>query len=63
MLLGAILDGIARGDFMVAPWDADKACRYCNFDAICPRARAAYVERKATDDRLADFVNTIRSVP
>ena len=63
VLLGAILDGIARGDFMVAPWDADKACRYCNFDAICPRARAAYVERKATDDRLADFVNTIRSVP
>jgi RecB family exonuclease len=61
-LLGAILDGIRRGDFMVAPWDADKACRYCDFDPICPRGRSAYVKRKAADDRLTVFATTVRSV-
>ena len=62
-LLGTVLDGIARGDFMVAPWDADSACRYCDFDAVCPRARAAYVKRRAADERLARFSEQIRSVP
>jgi ATP-dependent helicase/DNAse subunit B len=62
-LLGAILDGIARGDFMVAPWDADKACRYCRFDPVCPRGRSAYVKRKAADERLTGFATTVRSVP
>ena len=61
-LLGAILDGIARGDFMVAPWDPDSACRYCDFDPICPRGRASYVKRKAGDARLAPFATTIRSI-
>jgi ATP-dependent helicase/nuclease subunit B len=62
-LLGAILDGIARGDFMVAPWDEKKACAYCDFNAVCPPARAAYVKRKATDGRLARYVENVRSVP
>ncbi len=62
-VLGAVLDGIARGDFMVAPWDEGSACTYCDFNAICPRPRAAYVKRKAGDDRLARFSDQIRSVP
>lgn len=62
-VLGAVLDGIARGDFMVAPWDEGSACTYCDFNAICPRPRAAYVKRKAGDDRLARFNDQIRSVP
>jgi ATP-dependent helicase/nuclease subunit B len=60
--LGAVLDGIARGDFMVAPWDPDSACRYCDFDAICPRGRSAYVERKAADERLSRFTDELRSI-
>jgi RecB family exonuclease len=61
--LGAVLDGIARGDFMVAPWDSESACRYCDFDAICPRGRSAYVERKAADERLATLTNELRNIP
>lgn len=61
-LLGAVLEAIARGDFMVAPWDADTACRYCDFDPICPRGRTAYVKRKAADERLGAFATSIRSV-
>ena len=62
-LLDAILDGIARGDFMVAPWDEKKACTYCDFNAICPPARAAFVKRKAADERLVRYVEQVRSVP
>jgi RecB family exonuclease len=59
-VLAGIRDGIARGDFMVAPWDASKACRYCDFDAVCPRSRAAYVKRKVGDARLGAFVQQVR---
>ena len=45
-LLGEIVDGIARGDFMVAPWNVEKACRYCDLKGICPTPRADYVERR-----------------
>ncbi len=62
-VLGTVLDGIARGDFMVAPWNDSSACTYCDFNAICPRPRGAYVKRKAGDDRLAHFSDQIRSVP
>lgn len=62
-LLSGVLDCIARGDFMVVPHDVDVACRFCDFDALCPRGRAAYVKRKAADERLADFNERIRSVP
>ena len=61
--LAAVLDGIARGDFMVAPWDLNSACHYCDFDAICPRARSAYVERRSADERLARFTDELRSIP
>ena len=44
-LLAAILDGIARGDFMIAPWKETSACGYCDFNEICPRARGGYVKR------------------
>jgi ATP-dependent helicase/nuclease subunit B len=61
-LLGAMLDAIDRGDFMIAPYDADKACRYCDMNPVCPRPRAAYVERKAGDARIAVIDAQIRSV-
>jgi RecB family exonuclease len=61
-MLGAILDGIARGDFMVAPWDAKTACRWCEFDAVCPRRRVQYVDRRGADDRLRPFIDNVRSV-
>jgi hypothetical protein len=61
-LLGAMLAGMDRGDFMVAPWDPDVACRYCDFDPICPVARDAYVERKKGDERMAALLEDIRSV-
>jgi ATP-dependent helicase/DNAse subunit B len=60
--LEGIRTGIARGDFMVAPWDADRACRYCNFNPVCPRSRAAYVDRKAGDPRLRPFVEHVRGL-
>ena len=60
-LLDAILDSIARGDFLVAPWDEDTACRWCAFDGICPTARSAYLKRKSDDDRRARFEAEIRS--
>ena len=62
-LLAGVLDGIARGDFMVAPWNEKKACMYCDFDPICPTARGAYVKRKEGDERFATFAERVRSVP
>jgi RecB family exonuclease len=62
-LLQAMLEGIDRGDFMVAPWDPDKACGYCDFNRICPMPRKAYVERKQADARLAPFLERVRGVP
>jgi len=62
VLLGAMLDAIERGDFMIAPHDPDKACTYCDMNPVCPRPRAAYVERKADDPRLAVIDEQIRSV-
>jgi ATP-dependent helicase/DNAse subunit B len=59
-LLVGIRSGIDRGDFMVAPWDASKACRFCDFDPVCPRARAAYLKRKGGDTRLGRFVEQVR---
>ena len=50
------------GDIMIAPYDADKACRYCDMNPVCPRPRAAYVERKAGDARIAVIDEQIRSV-
>jgi RecB family exonuclease len=62
-LLAAILDAIARGDFMVAPWDPEKACKYCDMNDVCPRPRDKYVERRARDARMVRFDDDIRSVP
>src|SRR6476646_3742450 len=45
-LLEAVVGGIGRGDFLVAPWKPDDACKYCAFDPVCPRPRKAYVERR-----------------
>ncbi|MGO9977402.1 MAG: PD-(D/E)XK nuclease family protein [Solirubrobacteraceae bacterium] len=62
-LLVSVLDGVARGDFMIAPWKDDgSACRYCDFNEICPGARGGYMKRKAADDRLARLASEIRSV-
>jgi PD-(D/E)XK nuclease superfamily len=61
-LLGAIVDGIARGDFMVAPWKESSACTYCDFKPICPRGPEAYMERRGADSRLATFTERIRGV-
>jgi hypothetical protein len=61
-LLAGILDGVARGDFMVAPYKPDSACGYCDFNPICPRQREAFVSRKAGDDRLSLFSQQVRSV-
>jgi RecB family exonuclease len=62
-LLRGVLDGIARGDFMVAPFDEHKACTYCNFNSICPTGRGAYMKRKASDPRLEQFSEQVRGVP
>jgi RecB family exonuclease len=61
-LLAAILGAIDRGDFMVAPWDAEKACRYCDLNPVCPVPRAKYVERKERDPRMARFIEEIRDI-
>ena len=62
-LLVAVLDGISRGDFMIAPWKDDgSACKYCDFNEICPGARGGYVERKGGDDRLSQLAIDIRSI-
>jgi ATP-dependent helicase/nuclease subunit B len=61
-LLAAIVDGVARGDFMVAPWKESSACTYCDFKPICPRGPEAYMERRAADPRLATFAERIRGV-
>lgn len=62
-LLVAVLDGIARGDFLIAPWKDDgSACRWCDFKEICPGARGGYAKRKATDPRLARLAAEIRAV-
>jgi RecB family exonuclease len=62
-MLAAVVDGIGRGDFMVAPWDPGRGCMFCEFDAVCPRGRKHYVERRREDDRLRPFVDGVRSVP
>jgi RecB family exonuclease len=62
VLLAAILDAIARGDFMVAPWDHSKACTYCDLNDVCPRPRGRYVERRERDPRLVRFDEEIRSI-
>jgi ATP-dependent helicase/DNAse subunit B len=61
-LLTAILDGVAAGEFMVAPWKED-ACEHCAFKAICPAHAGAYAKRKQEDPRLARLHLQIRSVP
>jgi ATP-dependent helicase/nuclease subunit B len=61
-VLGEIADGIGRGDFMVAPWDAEKACRYCDLKGICPTPRADYVDRREADERVEPLLQRIRSV-
>jgi RecB family exonuclease len=61
-LLAAILDAVARGDFMVAPWDHEKACKYCDLNDVCPRPRGRYVERRERDNRMARFAEEIRSI-
>ena len=60
----AVLDGIGRGDFMIAPWkdDGRTACRYCDFNEICPGAHAGYAKRKAEDPRRDHLDDVIRSV-
>jgi RecB family exonuclease len=61
-LLSAILDAIARGDFMVAPWDHEKACTYCDLNPVCPSQRGKYIERRERDKRMVRFTQEIRSV-
>jgi RecB family exonuclease len=61
-LLAAVLDGVGKGDFMIAPWDAESACRFCDLDPVCPVSRARYVERKANDARLRPFNRRVRDV-
>ena len=61
-VLTAIVDAIARGDFMIAPWNESKACAYCDFKPICPRGPGAYMERRGADPRLSTFVERIRGV-
>jgi RecB family exonuclease len=63
-LLAAVLEGIRRGDFMIAPWkdDGRTACRYCNFNEICPGAHRGYATRKAEDPRRDHLDDVIRSV-
>jgi ATP-dependent helicase/DNAse subunit B len=61
-LLGKMLGGIARGDFMIAPWDHKKACRYCDMNLVCPVGRDAFLKRKQGDVRLARFGEEIRSI-
>ena len=46
-VLAAILDGIARGEFMVAPYEERGACTYCDFNDICPRPRTARERTRA----------------
>lgn len=60
--LAAIVDGVAAGDFFVAPHDASSACTWCDFDGVCPHPRAAYVKRKADDPRLGRL-NELRKLP
>jgi hypothetical protein len=61
-VLDGILDGVSRGDFMVAPHKVDSACTYCDFNPICPRPREAYVTRKGGDGRLSLFSQQVRSI-
>ena len=61
-ILVGVLEAIGRGDFMVAPWDPDKACRNCAFTEVCPRPREQYVERKEGDPRLAPFADNVRGI-
>jgi RecB family exonuclease len=59
-LIDAILDGIERGTFLVAPWKESEECRFCDFTGVCPTGRDAFLDRKANDSRLADLTRTIR---
>jgi ATP-dependent helicase/nuclease subunit B len=61
-VLGGIAEGIARGDFMIAPHDASKACTYCPMNDICPTPRADYVDRRENDPRVAPLLQNVRSV-
>ena len=61
-MLAAVVDGIARGEFMVAPWDPGRACMFCDFDAVCPRGRKQYVARREDDERLRSYIDGIRGV-
>jgi ATP-dependent helicase/nuclease subunit B len=62
-LLTSMLDGIHRGEFLVAPWKDDQACRFCAFKGVCPGGRGGYPEHKTNDGRLARLTTEIRSVP
>jgi RecB family exonuclease len=61
-LLEAVIEGIAQGDFMVAPWKPGETCKYCTFDPVCPRPRTAYVQRRTGDQRLVPLLERVRSV-
>ena len=63
-VLAALLEGIGRGDFMIAPWkdDGRTACGYCDFKEICPGARAGYAKRKVDDPRRDHLDDVIRSI-
>ncbi len=61
-LLSEIAAGIGRGDFMIAPYDAKKACSYCAMKNVCPQPRAEYVERREKDARVAPLLQQIRTV-
>ena len=62
-LLAAIVDGIARGDFMIAPWKESSACDLLRLQADLPARPGGYMERNAADDpRLPTFAERIRGV-
>jgi RecB family exonuclease len=60
-LLDAIVSGVRRGDFIVAPHDG--ACDYCPFNGVCEGARGKYAAAKEGDERLTRLATEIRAIP
>jgi ATP-dependent helicase/nuclease subunit B len=60
-LLDAIVSGVRRGDYIVAPHDG--ACDYCPFNGVCEGARGKYAAAKEGDERLTRLATEIRAIP
>ena len=56
LVLARIADGVATGDFHPEP-DAQRACRYCDFDGLCDVGRARQHQRKREDPRAMSFAD------